>query len=792
MRKTLIFIGFLCALLFPSLVFAQQGVRYDSFAFSAFGRPIGGVLVSVCTTGLATTSASVTNNVATFVMSTNPQTAGFVAGMSLTVFGFTSTDTYLNGNYTITSVTSTTITFPITHANATASTVGMAFQTGNVSTSCAPLATIYSDINLTIPITQPGLTSDGLGNYGFWGNPGQYNVQLYGSAVTLTVKPVTLPGPGSGGGGGGGGGTTLGGSCNTPNSLADFISTFMLGCSGWVDTGTLATYNGTGGVKITNSVQITGTGLFAITGTEGASAGCPTPLSGIIALCSINDLSPHGLYLSDDGGAYFLIGTGGGGASGYNTVQVNGVSSPQRQKLNFLPTTNVGVACPDDSGNSSTDCAITGVNGPPAPNVNYLSASTYTIANNDNTWRDVFTNTGSVAVTLPQANTIVGTAAFVSAVSGFAGSCNPSCTTSSFTQSGGNQGIVVIKTLVSGTITNVTSSTGDSYIRLAPDQTNGPNNTISLWYAKTLTGSGSATITVTASTGLTSATTVYFLQYLGTTFDHAISSNGASPNSLTVPTSNVNEIALAIASEGGGGCSNAFPSGWIQRGGAPVFEKNLSGVASVTWPGAFASGCNETDELASFGQSGILSFVDGWYTVLVNDTHAGNVVVTPTVSTINGQTSLTIAPNEHCAVMSDGANYNAICGFQPNIFTNGVMGGKVEIAGINTSGAVADVGATTLITTGASDAFYEVNASVTCRSAAAGTETVTITYTDTNGITQTFTAVTGTCSGGTPTQGNLVQSFRAKAATAIQYTTTHASTQPNYDVSAAVYQLSTN
>ena len=88
-------IGLLCALLFamPAVTFGQSGVRYDSFAFSAFGRPIGGAMVSVCTTGLATTSASVTNNVATFVMSTNPQTAGFVAGMSLTVFGFTSTDT---------------------------------------------------------------------------------------------------------------------------------------------------------------------------------------------------------------------------------------------------------------------------------------------------------------------------------------------------------------------------------------------------------------------------------------------------------------------------------------------------------------------------------------------------------------------------------------------------------------------------------------------------------------------------------------------------------------------------
>lgn len=62
---------------------------------------------------------------------------------------------------------------------------------GNSTTPCSPLATIYT--NSTAGPTSPNpFTASGLGNYGFWGVPGQYMVQLYGATIGTTFFPVTI------------------------------------------------------------------------------------------------------------------------------------------------------------------------------------------------------------------------------------------------------------------------------------------------------------------------------------------------------------------------------------------------------------------------------------------------------------------------------------------------------------------------------------------------------------------------------------------------------------------------
>ena len=178
----------------------SQGVRKDDVAFKA-GVGIAGANVAICQP-LATTAASVTANIATFTMASNPQTAGFVAGMQLQIAGFTGGDTFFNagtianntltGGYTILSVNSTQIIVTLVHANASAATNGTAFQLGNPSTSCAGLATLYTDSTLgTISPTNPVVT-DGLGNYGFWSAPGQYIIQVYGATVTTKLYFVSL------------------------------------------------------------------------------------------------------------------------------------------------------------------------------------------------------------------------------------------------------------------------------------------------------------------------------------------------------------------------------------------------------------------------------------------------------------------------------------------------------------------------------------------------------------------------------------------------------------------------
>jgi hypothetical protein len=74
-----------------------------------------------------TTAASVTGNVATITCSKNPMANEFLVGSTITITGFTGADTYFNlASTTIASVTSTSISYNLNHANGTASTNGAA------------------------------------------------------------------------------------------------------------------------------------------------------------------------------------------------------------------------------------------------------------------------------------------------------------------------------------------------------------------------------------------------------------------------------------------------------------------------------------------------------------------------------------------------------------------------------------------------------------------------------------------------------------------------------------------
>jgi hypothetical protein len=168
---------------------AQNG-RYDSVAFSSSGRFAPEVNVAVCTT-LTSTAASVSGNVATLTFASNPTTQGFVAGFTLTVSGFTGADTYFNGSFLISATSSTTISFPLTHANASAGTNGSVYMTGNSTQACAALATIATDSTGATSSPNP-FTADDLGKYGFWAAPGQYKVQLYGPTVTTSISNVSI------------------------------------------------------------------------------------------------------------------------------------------------------------------------------------------------------------------------------------------------------------------------------------------------------------------------------------------------------------------------------------------------------------------------------------------------------------------------------------------------------------------------------------------------------------------------------------------------------------------------
>lgn len=74
-----------------------------------------------------TTAASVASNVATLTCTENPVTNEFLVGSTVSVGGFTGSDTYFNvGTASITAVSATSISFRLVHANASASTNGHA------------------------------------------------------------------------------------------------------------------------------------------------------------------------------------------------------------------------------------------------------------------------------------------------------------------------------------------------------------------------------------------------------------------------------------------------------------------------------------------------------------------------------------------------------------------------------------------------------------------------------------------------------------------------------------------
>src|SRR3989442_1237240 len=110
-------LALLLLLLVPSLALAQA--RYETPFLKTL--PAGGVTAysgtaQVCLgTGLTTTAASITSNVATLTMSSSPITAGLINGRDVLIINFSGADAAIfNGTFTLTAVTSTQIQFTLT------------------------------------------------------------------------------------------------------------------------------------------------------------------------------------------------------------------------------------------------------------------------------------------------------------------------------------------------------------------------------------------------------------------------------------------------------------------------------------------------------------------------------------------------------------------------------------------------------------------------------------------------------------------------------------------------------
>src|ERR1700732_1386735 len=94
--------------------------------------------------------------------------------------------------YTILSVTSTTITYALTHANATASSNGTVLQQGNATTGCAGLSAVYTDPGMTQPLAQP-IVTDAYGNWNAFAQSGPlYYVTFSGTGGTTSMRWIMV------------------------------------------------------------------------------------------------------------------------------------------------------------------------------------------------------------------------------------------------------------------------------------------------------------------------------------------------------------------------------------------------------------------------------------------------------------------------------------------------------------------------------------------------------------------------------------------------------------------------
>lgn len=273
---------------------------------------------------------------------------------------------------------------------------------------------------------------------------------------------------------------------------------------------------------------------------------------------------------------------------------------------------------------------------------------------------------------------------------------------------------------------------------------------------------GITTVTMTLVGGATDPTQLQIFEATGInafdSFGAAFNSFGASNENAPVTTTALNDLLFISAYNHAGASITNNQSGWTLEFYTTVSP--MSAYAAIK--GAPSITTYNTD--VSFGNGGNslgivqLAFKSG------GTLTTGNLVQAP----------LSIPPVTLPTV------------------ANGILIVPIEQAAVNTVNTAADIGATTLYTA-PYDLALQVMVSVTCRSSVAGTETASITYTDTSNTVQSavFSTSAACTTLGASSIGNFTNIFRAKAGTNIQYTTTHSGAQPTYDISAILLQLST-
>jgi hypothetical protein len=413
----------------------------------------------------------------------------------------------------------------------------------------------------------------------------------------------------------------------------------------------------------------------------------------------------------------------------------------------------------------------------------------YTVQDSDNTYRLRMTGAGSV-VTLGQPGTITQSPIVALRIQANAQGSS-TFTSSSYSNTAGNQGYLAITAGAGSSLPNtVTTTTGDVYTLIGSSSDTQVSNYE--YYCPSLVSTGSRTMTITWGSSLSQPTGVFLIELTGTTHDNTQSSSANGLGAVLALTNPIHfQNAMSIA--GGRTSEPVQPSppfvllDTLGNGNIGTLSTRL--LANQNQVSVTETGNNVALFQSVVSISSHPAFVAGWF-ITIENTSNGWQTVCPTNSTINNVgsagTCVDQAPNQICTYESNGVNWDRVCGGTADVQTVGVGGLSTTIYAAPQTAGTSSIGATTMVTTAASPVpiknfMMTGYADVTVvGTSCAGNTTVALNaiFTDPNAAGSTtlslgtFTITTnGTV--GTSNFSYPAIHFRAKGSTNVQFSTTY-------------------
>jgi len=343
-------------------------------------------------------------------------------------------------------------------------------------------------------------------------------------------------------------------------------------------------------------------------------------IAGAAATCNIGQIYfatdatvGQNMYGCTSSNTWTLLGDGGGGGSGYATIQNEGAALTQRSILNL---TGAGVDCADNAGSTRTDCTV--------------SAPTHTLL-------DGLTHTDTTAGVPGNGDLIISDTNMWAKLSGPT-SASERCFVSTGTGAAAN---VPTWSACSG----VTANTGASPAIAATDN------------RKVVTYTNASPVAATiAQAGTTGFATGWYSYHRNV---------GSTVVTITPTTSTIGGLTTLVLDPGEGALIVSDGTNYqVMRGGSTSSINAQTGV-SYTISRDDANNLVTTSNAGAIAttlpQATTAGFGKGFST-FVKNIGVGTNTITPTTSTINGAASLALTTNQWAVIFSDGANYTALKG----------------------------------------------------------------------------------------------------------------------------------